>query len=458
MADSLTSIPGVSSGIDWSTVVDAIISAEKRPAVRLQATIAANAKKKDALELFRQALTGLQTAADGLRNGKALDAFSVAAVGTDATGRGVLAATVGTGAVGGTYAVSVTSLAAAQKTVAATGWTGTQTLAAGGTLTIAGKPVTLTAGDSLATVRDRINAETARTGVQASILSMNADGTDQRLVLSGQKTGAVNAFAVGDDAGGALVAALGVGGAPTVAAADAAFTLDGGTTAITRPTNVVTDVIGGVTLTLGAKGESTVTVERQPNAGATTMQAFVDAYNKVQAFVKAQGVAGSALQNDPLVRSVRSQLASIVLTPAARVDDSGVPTAVVDDMTSLGALGVAVQKDGTLTFDRARFDAVYPSRMQDVRAVLSDRMTTAFHFADDLTGTYTGQIDQRELGMTTQNATLQARIDAFDSRMAKKRTALLAKYARFEASLGTLKSLGEQMAAQFSGLNKQSDS
>ena len=344
MADSLTSIPGVSSGIDWSAVVDSIIAAEKRPAARLQATIAANGKKKDALELFRQALSSLQSAADGLRNGKALDAFSVAAVGADATGRGVLAATVGTGAIGGTYAVKVTALAAAQKTVATTGWTGAQTLATGGTLT------------------------------------------------------------------------------------------------------------------LGAKGESTVTVERQPNAGATTMQAFVDAYNKVQAFVKGQGATGSPLQNDPLLRSVRSGLANLVLTPAARVDDSGVPTAVVDDMTSLGALGVAVQKDGTLTFDRAKFDAVYPSRMQDVRAVLSDRMTTAFRFADELTGTYTGQIDKRELGMTTQNATLQGRIDEFDSRLAKKRTALLARYAKFEASLGTLKSLGEQMAAQFSGLNKSSDS
>ncbi|GLC25344.1 flagellar filament capping protein FliD [Roseisolibacter agri] len=458
MAESLTSIPGVSSGIDWSSVVDAIITAEKRPATRLQATITANAKKKDALELFRQAMQSLQSAADGLRNGKALDAFSVSAVGADATGRGVLAATVGTGAVGGTYAVNVTSLAAAQKTVASTGWTGTQTLASGGTLTIGGKPVTLVAGEKLSEVRDRINAETARTGVQASLLSMNADGSDQRLVLTGQKTGLVNAFAVADDTNGALVAALGIGGAPAVPASDATFTLDGGATPITRPTNTITDAIPGVTMTLGAKGTSTVTVERQPNAGATTMQAFVDAYNKVQAFVKGQSVAGSPLQNDPLLRSVRGQLATLVLTPAARVDDSGVPTAVVDDMTSLGALGVSVQKDGTLTFDRAKFDAVYPSRMGDVRAVLSDRMSTAFHFADDITGTFTGEIDKREQGMQTQNATLQARIDEFDSRLAKKRTALLAKYARFEASLGTLKSLGEQMAAQFSGLNKSSDS
>jgi flagellar hook-associated protein 2 len=315
------------------------------------------------------------------------------------------------------------------------------------------------AGDTIAAIRDKINAQTGTTNVQASILSTKADGSDQRLVLSGLKTGAANAFAIGDDAGGTLVAVLGFDGTNTVEAGDSAFTLDGGATSITRPTNVVADSIPGVTLTLNAKGDSTVTVDRQASAGASAMQSFVDAYNRVQSFARTQSAAGAALQNDPILRSVRGTLAGMTLTSAPLIDGGGQPTGIAADMTSLGALGIAVQKDGTLSFDQATFNRAYPSRMNDVRAVLADRMA-AFHAqADGITKASTGQIDEREKAMETQNATLQTRIDQLENRLEKKRTVLLAQYAKFEASLGRLKSVGESMSAQFSGLlNSNKDS
>ena len=454
MADPLTTIPGVASGIDWSAVVDQVIAAQKKPATRLQANIDANGRRKDALEQLRQKLAAVQGAADGLRKGKALDAFAVSSSGVDAAGRSILAATVGTGAVAGTYDITVTALAAAQKTVATTGWDGTQVLSADATLVLGGTDIALKAGDSLATVRDKINAQTTKTGVQASILSVDAGGADQRLVLTGQKTGAANAFSVADGAGGALLAALGIGGANAVDATDAAFTLDGGATTITRPTNLVADAIPGVSLTLTAKGSSALTVDRQPKAGVEAVQAFVDAYNTAQAYLKTQAVAGAPLQNDAFVRSMRGSLSSMVLTPAARVDDSGIPTAVADDMTALNAIGVTVQKDGTLAFDQAKFNGAYPARMNDVRALLADRMSTFFSYADGVTGTYTGQVDRREAAMDAQNVTMAHRIDEINSRLDKQRSALLAKYAKFEGALARMKSVGDAMTAQFSALTK----
>jgi flagellar hook-associated protein 2 len=455
MADPISSIPGISSGIDWQSVVDATIAAEKKPITRLQSTLTANSKKKDALELFRQAVGALKTAADGLRKGAALDAYTVAAVGADGAGRSVLAATVGVGAVAGTYAVNVTSLATAQKSIAATGWTSAQTLSADATLDLGGtgKTVDLAAGDSLAAIRDKINLQTAKTGIQASIMSMNAAGTDQRLVLTGQKTGVTNSFPVADGSGGALVAELGFDGTNAVDAGDARFTLDGGATVITRPTNLVTDAIPGATLTLTAKGTSTVTIDRRATAGAEAVQAFVDAYNKVQSFAKSQSVSGAALQNDAFVRSVRGALGTMTLTAAARTDDSGDPTAVAADLTTLSALGVSVQKDGTLAFDQTKFNAVYPSRMNDVRAVFADRMGAFFSYADGINGTYSGQIDQRERAMDDQNATIQARVDDLTARLDKKRSALLAQYAKFEASLARIKSVGDSLTAQFTAMN-----
>ena len=452
MADPISTIPGVSSGIDWASVVDQIIAVDKKPATRMQATLDDNSKKHDALELLRQAVSALQTAADGLRTGKALDAFTIGATGTDGTGRSVLAASVGTGAVTGTTSVTVTALATAQKTVAASGWSASQTLAADGTLLLGGKSVALKQGDTLAMVRDRINLQTGTTGVQASIVSMNANGTDQRLVLTGTKTGLANAFAVADDTSGALVASLGFDGSNAVDAGDASFTIDGGATPVTRPTNVVTDALPGVTLTLTAKGTSTITVDRQAGAGASAVQSFVDAYNRLQSYAKSQSASGAALQNDPILRSIRASLGTMTLTAAPVLDDDGNPTGVAADLAALGTLGVAVQKDGTLTFDRTKLDANYPSRMEDVKALLADRMGDFYDFARDITATSTGRIDKRESDMDTQTATIQARIDALNSRLDKKRTALLLRYAKFEASLGKLKSIGDTMSTQFTSL------
>jgi flagellar hook-associated protein 2 len=187
------------------------------------------------------------------------------------------------------------------------------------------------------------------------------------------------------------------------------------------------------------------------------VQSFVDAYNATQAFVRAQSVAGATLQNDSLVRSARSTLSTMLLTPAARVDDSGNATAVVDDMTTMATIGVSVKKDGTLSFDQTKFNSIYPSRMNDVRAVLSDRMTTFFGYSDRVTGTYTGEIDKRESQMVTVNGSMQIRIDDLTGRLEKQRSALLAKYAKFEAGLSRIKSVGDALTAQFTAMNKSTN-
>jgi flagellar capping protein FliD len=69
----------------------------------------------------------------------------------------------------------------------------------------------------------------------------------------------------------------------------------------------------------------------------------------------------------------------------------------------------------------------------------------------------TGLIDQRESGIDTQSAALQARVTQIDARLDKKRTALLAQYSKFEASLGRLNALQSTMSAQFAGLDQRGE-
>jgi flagellar hook-associated protein 2 len=457
MADSLSSITGISSGIDYKSLVDQIIRLDHRQADAMQATVDGITKKKDALSQFRTALETLRTSAVALRDGTAFDAFTTTATGQDATGKNVLTAVGVAGAATGTYGVTVTALAAAQKTVGTVGFNG-DPLTFAGKFTLKGETVDIASGDTIGAVRDKINALTAKTGVQATLVSGAADGSDQRLVLTSTKSGTANAFTLTDDPTDAtdVVAALGLNVAPTTPAADAALTIDG--IPVTRSGNAISDAIPGVTLNLATLGTSTVSVERTTSAAANAMKGFVDAYNAVKALVDKQGGKGGALVNDPMLRAARSELARNVLLEAPTTDaTTGAATGVAADLSTLASLGVSLAKDGTLTFDSAKFGAAYPSRLDELKATLADRMGGVATYADSLTATLTGAIAERTQGLDDTSLRLTARIADVDARLDKKRSSLLAQYAKFEASLGRLQSLQSSMSAQFTSLTKSNN-
>jgi flagellar hook-associated protein 2 len=478
MADPLSTFTGLSSGMDWRSLVDQMMQLERRPADRLQDKITANTKRKDALGQFQTLVQAMKDAAARLSStptstsgSSPFESFVVSTSGQAANGRNVLVGTAGAGASSGAYAVKVTALAAAQKWTGAANVPAAQTLPAGATLTLTKTdasassfgPITVGADWTLARLRDEINAKNAgspASGVAASIVNVSA--TEQRLVLTSTVPGAANGFTLADDGTSGLLATLGLDAAaraanPTLTqgASDAAFSIDG--VAMTRTTNTVSDALTGVTLTLAAVGDGTVSVDRQAGAATDALKGFVDAYNKVQAYVQTQGRdPKAALYNDPLLRTVRSSLGRMVVTSATPASQPGGAAGVADDLTALSSLGVSLQKDGTLSFDASKFTAA-SSRLADVRALLTARMDELSTYADALAKPLTGQIDQREVGIELQNARMTARIDVIDARLEKRRASLVAQYAKFEASLGSLKALGEQMSAQFSGLNKSSD-
>ena len=475
MAEPLTSFTGVSSGLDWRSLVDQMMKAERRPADRLQTTIAENGRRKEALNAFQAQLTTLQDAAAALAgrasgaSSSPFESFLVTSSSPPGSTRTAAQATAGAGAAPGTYAVRVTALATPQKWTAGAGLAPTAAIGsayAGTTLTLSKTggaptipPIALDGTETLTTLRDRINAlNTGATpsGVSAALVSVSA--TEQRLVLTSTATGVANGFAL-DDGGSGLLAQLGLDAAARAAnpqlaqaAADAAFSVDG--IAMTRPTNTAADVLPGVTLTLTAEGDATVTVARRPGAASEAVKAFVDAFNAVQRTVATQGRdPKSPLFNDALLRTVRGGLTSEIVRAVTPATAPGVAA----DLSTLASLGVSLQKDGTLAFDASKLNAALDARGGNVQALLADRMGALADYTESIARPLTGLIDRRESAIDTQNGRLTDRIADIDARLEKRRLALVAQFSKFEASLGKLKALGDQMTAQFSGLNRRSD-
>jgi flagellar hook-associated protein 2 len=388
------SSPGIGSNLDVNSIVSQLMALERRPLTLLdqkeatfQAQISAFGSLKGALSTFQTALAGLKDVGK-FQAYKATIADSGVATVAAANTAGI-----------GSYALEVTQLAQAQKLVAlgqtsATAAIGTGTLTfefgtiSGGTFdSVTGrytgaafaadgagaKTVTIGASNNTLTgIRDAINA--AKIGITASIVN-DGSGTPYRLALSVNDPGlarSVKISVAGDAALSTLLAHDPAGTqnlAETVSARNAQLKIDG--VAITKATNTISDAIEGVTLNLlkaNAGSPTTVAVVRDSGSIKSNVEALVKAYNDVNATIRNLGAynpatkQGSILQGDFTLISLQSRIRSTLSSALSGIGGA---------FTNLADIGVAFQKDGTLTLDAAKFQAALEKAPNDIAALFA---------------------------------------------------------------------------------------
>src|SRR6266853_2119488 len=161
------------NGVDFGSIVDAIITAESVPLNMLKQQQDDIKNKDSALLSLSGGISTMEAQATALTSG---------ALFTNAT--------AGSDAVSGEYSLHVTKLAKSQVTASTTGYPATDTIVAdGGSLSFTIGSVTttainITAGTSLLDLRNAINAQNS--GVVASIVNT---GLAKKLVISSRTTG-----------------------------------------------------------------------------------------------------------------------------------------------------------------------------------------------------------------------------------------------------------------------------
>ena len=388
------SSPGIGSKLDVNGIVEQLMALERRPLQALDRKEARFQAQLSAFGTLKSSLASFQSAVQALNDVNKFQAYK-ASIGAT----GVATVTAANSAVPGSYSLEVTQLAQAQKLVAL-GQTSTSAAIGAGTLTfefgtISGgafdavtgrytgasfaaggagaKTVTIGASNNtLAGIRDAINA--AKIGVTASIVN-DGSGTPYRLALSVADTGADMSLRIsvaGDAALSSLIAHDPAGTqnlAETVSAHNAAFEVDG--VAITKPKNTVNDVIEGVTLNLlsaNAGTPTTVTVARDSGAIKTSVDALAKAYNELNATIRnvsafnAATKQGTVLQGDVTVITLQSRIRSTL---------SNALTGISGSYNNLSQIGVAFQKDGTLSVDAAKFEAALADSPNDIAALFA---------------------------------------------------------------------------------------
>lgn len=377
MTAPLVSFSGLASGFDYRNLVDAIIQQERQPAVRLESQLDRFASQQTAITSYRSRLDALRSAARGLRDGTAFDATTSTTTVMSGS-RAVATVAPSPSASPGSYRITVSQLARTEKLAGTGVASSSDPLGQTGTMTLNGVDIAVVAGDSLAALRDKINALNSGStpiGVSATILSVTP--TDNRLILTSSASGAAGISLA--DSSGAVLQSLGLldgGGAVPPAAvlvdgADALFTIDG--VSLSRTSNVVSDAIDGVTLTLTSDESGAVTefsVGRFADAARGSMKTFVDAYNALVDFMKGQSLATEtsqpALYNDSLVRNLRRDLPTNILSSVL---------GAAPDLATAASAGLSLDREGHLSLDAAKFDAAFSTRYQDVRSLFTEGLS-----------------------------------------------------------------------------------
>ena len=305
---TLSSI-GIGSGLDMKTILPALLQVQQAP---VDALAARKTDLQSQLSNFGKVQSYMSTLRDSLR--KLTDSASWSAVTAASSDTTAVAISASSGSPASSYSVSVQRLASAQQ-LASAAFADSSTVVGEGSMTIelgrwnaddgsftakdGATAVTLEFGpedNTLAKIRDKING--ANAGVMASIVT---DASGARLTLRSKETGETSGFRISvedqdaDNTNAAGLSALAYdpasganGMARNEAAANALASING--LEISAPSNTLTDVIDGLTLTLGKTTSTAValTVNRDNESIKKAVTDFASAYNDIIKYLRDQ--------------------------------------------------------------------------------------------------------------------------------------------------------------------------
>lgn len=194
MSLSTNLVSGLASGFDWRSMIDQLMEIEHKRVDLVEDQKTEYENKLSEWQSFNTKLLSLKTAAADLKDTEDFDVYTsdMTSDNSNIDASDILSVSTSSFASKGSYSITVSSLATAQKLSSRSfsGFSDGLGASYAGDILINGVAVTISETDSLADVRNRINnanAGTDPTGVTASIVSYETN--DYRLMLTSDDTG-----------------------------------------------------------------------------------------------------------------------------------------------------------------------------------------------------------------------------------------------------------------------------
>jgi len=367
------SFSGIASGLDTDLLIQSLLATKQQRVTNVQSSIDELSDQKNALSDLKRVLGVLNTTAADL--GSEILGNKTA----EASDSKYFTATADSDASLASYDIEISNLA--QKSVATIGNTVASTsedIGAGTlTLNLAGGDsysVNLTGSNTILDLRDalndqykeELNASVIETspGQYQLLVSTDNSGADQNILGTSSISGFNSPFVDG-------------GVANTQTGEDANFTLDG--IAITRTSNEVTDLIEGVTLNLKAEttGVETLTIDKNQEEIVAGLQEFVGAYNDALSLIEDVSGSEGALVGDSSLRSLRSQLQSLISGGVSNVDTLNQRDDGTTGYTALSQIGFKTDRlTGKLSVDTEKLNEALDENFAEVENLFKGGYTS----------------------------------------------------------------------------------
>jgi flagellar hook-associated protein 2 len=194
MSLSTNLVSGLASGFDWRSMIDQLMEIEHKRVDLVEDQKTEYENKLSEWQSFNTKLLSLKTAAADLKDTEDFDVYTsdMTSDNSNIDASDILSVSTSSFASKGSYSITVSSLATAQKLSSRSfsGFSDGLGASYAGDILINGVAVTISETDSLAGIRNKINsanAGTNPTGVTASIVSYGSN--DYRLMLTSDDTG-----------------------------------------------------------------------------------------------------------------------------------------------------------------------------------------------------------------------------------------------------------------------------
>ena len=442
---------GAGAGFDTKKIVEALVNAERAPAeARIKSRIAESESKISGLGQAVSILNVVKDAALRLNDAKDFQTFAVSNSQTSA-----FSATSTTSARAGSNNITVSQIAQEQRSVsngfasetaAFTAESFTLSLSVGSTSATTTE-ITVTDASLQGTV-SAINA--ANVGVTAEIVDTGVVGDRYRIQLIGE-TGAEQAFSLTSDDDSISFSSV-------QAATDAQLNVNG--IEFTRSTNVIDDVLTGVSLTVNTvtDGAAHLNISQDNSQARANIVDFVAIYNEAQRQMKdlANSSIDGALAGDSIFRSLTSSLRNIVLGSSS--SGSG-------DISNLSDMGISVARTGELVVDDTKLDDALAYSYSDVIQMFSantdDQSTSSSDvagLAGDITKLITDATDSDSY-LVTQQATLatgnserEEQLTVLAERMERVEERYNRQFLAMQQIIDQMNSTRESMESSFANL------
>ncbi|WP_313157959.1 flagellar filament capping protein FliD [Kluyvera cryocrescens] len=459
---------GIGSGLKLGDILDSLTAAEKATLTPITKQQSSYSAKLSAYGTMKSALEAFQTANTAL--GKA-DLFTATTTTSSST---AFSATTTGNAIAGKYTIKITQLAQAQTLTSTTTQKDNKAAIAtsDSVLTIQQggdkKPVTIdisAANSSLTGIRDAIN--NAKAGVSASII--NVGNGEYRLSITSNDTGKDNAMTLSVSGDSALQSFMGYDGTSggmkeSVTAQNAELTVNN--VAIENSSNTISDALEDITLNLNdvTTGNQTLTITQDNTKAQDAVKAWVTAYNALQdtfsSLTKytavdpgadAQSTSNGALIGDSTLRTIQTQLKSVLSNTASssafktlaqigvtsdpstgqlEIDDDKLAAALKKDSAGVGTLIVGDgKKTGITTAIGSNLTSWLSSTgiiqaAKDGVSKTLNKLTKDYNAASDIidakVARYKAQFTQLDVLMTSLNNTSSYLTQQFESTSSSK--------------------------------------